>query len=75
LLQSSSELPADLKQDQQEFNEKHAINNVVRRLNLWIRRLFEEKSLIVAKELLTSIKRMKLYITPRSNKKLFNFNG
>jgi hypothetical protein len=44
LLQSSSELPADLKQDQQEFNEKNAINNVVRSLNLWIRRLFEEKS-------------------------------
>ena len=44
LLQSSYELPADLKQDQQEFNEKHAIDNTVTSLNLWARKLFEEKS-------------------------------
>jgi len=66
LLQSSSELPADLKQDQQEFNEKHAIDNTVTSLNLWARKLFEEKlfkkeyfasyedALIAAKKLLIS---------------------
>lgn len=44
LLQSSSELPADLKQDQQEFNEKHAIDNTVTSLHFWARKLFEEKT-------------------------------
>jgi hypothetical protein len=66
LLQSSSDLPEDLKQDQQEFNEKHAIDNTVTSLNLWGRKLLEEKlleekyfssyqdAIIAAKELLIS---------------------
>lgn len=45
LLQSSSELPEDLKQDQQEFNEKHAIDNTVTSLKLWGKKLFEDKLL------------------------------
>lgn len=45
LFQSSSELPEDLKQDQQEFNEKHAFDNTVISLNLWCRKLFDEKLL------------------------------
>lgn len=45
LLQSSSELPEDLKQDQLEFNEKHAMGNTVTSLNLWGRKIFEEKLL------------------------------
>ncbi|WP_197739557.1 hypothetical protein [Vibrio taketomensis] len=45
LLQSSSELPADLKQDQQEFYEQYAIGNTVTSLKLWGRKLFEEKLL------------------------------
>ncbi len=69
LLQSSSDLPEDLKQDQQEFNEKHAIDNTVISLNLWGRKLFEEKlleekyfssyqdALIAAKELLNSLQK------------------
>lgn len=73
LLQSSSELPADLKQDQQEFNEKHAIDNTVTSLNLWGRKLFEEKlleekyfssysdALIAAKELLISFKKGEIH--------------
>lgn len=73
LLQSSSDLPADLKQDQQEFNEKHAINNTITSLNLWGRKLFEEKlleekyfssyqdALIAAKELLNSLQRGEIH--------------
>ncbi|EGR4195357.1 hypothetical protein DDN46_13880 [Vibrio cholerae] len=45
LFQSSSELPEDLKLDQQEFNEKHAMDNTVTSLNLWGRKLFDEKLL------------------------------
>ncbi|KPH94810.1 hypothetical protein AMS58_09845 [Pseudoalteromonas porphyrae] len=68
-LQSSSELPADLKQDQQEFNKKHIIDNTITSLNLWGRKLFEEKlleeryfssyqdALIAAKELLISLQK------------------
>ena len=73
LLQSSSDLPADLKQDQQEFNEKHATDNTVTSLNLWGRKLFEEKwleekyfssyrdALIAAKELLDSLQKGKIH--------------
>lgn len=73
LLQSSSDLPADLKQDQQEFNEKHAIDNTVTSLNLWGRKLFEEKlleekyfssyqdALIAAKELLNSLQKGEIH--------------
>ncbi|MUK60736.1 hypothetical protein GNP81_07910 [Aliivibrio fischeri] len=73
LLQSSSELPADLKQDQQEFNEKHAIDNTVISLNLWGQKLFEEKlleekyfssyqdALIAAKELLNSLQKGEIH--------------
>ncbi|HIF9195380.1 TPA: hypothetical protein ACX6PX_000598 [Photobacterium damselae] len=73
LLQSSSELPADLKQDQQEFNEKHAIDNTVTSLNLWGRKLFEDKlleekyfssyqdALIVAKQLLSSLQKGEIH--------------
>ena len=73
LLQSSSELPADLKQDQQEFNEKHAIDNTVISLKLWGRKLFEEKlleekyfssyqdALIAAKELLNSLQKGEIH--------------
>lgn len=43
LLQSSTELPEDLKQDQQEFNKRHAVDNSVTSLHLWSRKLFEEK--------------------------------
>nr|MBG3153183.1 hypothetical protein [Proteus mirabilis] len=45
LFQSSSELPEDLKLDQQEFNEKHAMDNTVTSLNLWGRKLFDEQLL------------------------------
>ncbi|WP_264273061.1 hypothetical protein [Duffyella gerundensis] len=45
LFQSSSELPGDLKLDQQEFNEKHAMDNIVTSLNLWSRKLFDEQLL------------------------------
>lgn len=73
LLQSSSELPADLKQDQQEFNEKHSIDNTVTSLHLWARKLFEEKlfedkyfssyqdALIVAKKLLISLQKGEIH--------------
>ena len=73
LLQSSSELPADLKQDQQEFNEKHAIDNTVTSLNLWARKLFEDKlfedkyfssypdALIAAKKLLESLQKNEIH--------------
>ncbi len=73
LLQSSSELPADLKQDQQEFNEKHAIDNTVTSLTLWGRKLFEEKlleekyfssytdALIVAKEMFKSLQENEIH--------------
>ncbi len=73
LLQSSSDLPEDLKQDQQEFNEKHAIDNTVTSLNLWGRKLFEEKlleekyfssyqdALIAAKELLNSLQKGEIH--------------
>ncbi|WP_067865661.1 hypothetical protein [Neptuniibacter marinus] len=73
LLQSSSDLPADLKQDQQEFNEKHAIDNTVTSLNLWGRKLFEEKlfeekyfssyqdALVAAKELLNSLQKGEIH--------------
>ncbi|EOW9186989.1 hypothetical protein ACN1SV_001565 [Vibrio cholerae] len=73
LLQSSSELPADLKQDQQEFNEKHAIDNTVTSLYLWGRKLFEDKlleekyfssyqdALIAAKELLNSLQKGEIH--------------
>lgn len=69
LLQSSAELPEDLKQDQQEFNKKRAIDNTVISLNSWGRKLFEEKlleekyfssyqdALVAAKELLTSLQK------------------
>ncbi len=68
LLRSSSELPEDLKQDQQEFNDRHAIDNSVTTLNLWARKLFEEQqfnkeyfssyddALSAAKELLDAYK-------------------
>ncbi|EHH2512332.1 hypothetical protein ABV436_002824 [Vibrio parahaemolyticus] len=73
LLQSSSELPADLKQDQQEFNEKNAIDSIVISLNLWGRKLFEDKlleekyfssyqdALIAAKELLNSLQKGEIH--------------
>ncbi|WP_276972972.1 hypothetical protein [Tatumella ptyseos] len=73
LLQSSSELPEDLKQDQQEFNEKHAIDNTITSLNLWGRKLFKEKlleekyfssyqeALIAAKELLNAFQKGEIY--------------
>lgn len=73
LLQSSSELPADLKQDQQEFNEKHAIDNTVTSLHLWARKLFEDKlfedkyfssyqnALIAAKKLLISLQKNEIH--------------
>ncbi|PVZ70587.1 hypothetical protein [Pelagibaculum spongiae] len=73
LLQSSSELPADLKQDQQEFNEKHAIDNTLTSLNLWGRKLFEEKlleekyfssysdALIAAKEILKALQKNEIH--------------
>jgi len=43
LLQNSSELPDDLKQDQQEFNKNHSVDSSVTSLNLWARELFEKK--------------------------------
>lgn len=73
LLQSSSELPADLKQDQQEFNEKHAVDNTVTSLHLWARKLLEEKlleekyfssykdALISAKKLLISLQKGEIH--------------
>ncbi|WP_045589806.1 hypothetical protein [Vibrio vulnificus] len=73
LLQSSSELPADLKQDQQEFNEQYAIDNTVTSLKLWGRKLFEEKlleekyfssyqdALIAAKESLNSLQKGEIH--------------
>jgi hypothetical protein len=73
LLQSSSDLPEDLKQDQQEFNEKHAIDNTVTSLNLWGRKLLEEKlleekyfssyqdAIIAAKELLISFQKGEIH--------------
>ena len=73
LLQSSSELPADLKQDQQEFNEKHAMDNTVTSLNLWGRKLFHDElfekkyfssyqnALIAAKKLLTSLQKNEIH--------------
>lgn len=69
LLQSSTELPVDLKQEQQEFNQKHAVDNTVTTLNLWGRKIFEEKlfeekyfssysdALIAAKGLLISLQK------------------
>lgn len=69
LLQSSSELPEDLKQDQQEFNQKHEIDSTVTSLHLWGQKLFkdnvfEEKyfstyqdALVAAKELLISFQK------------------
>lgn len=45
LFKSSSVLPEDLKLDQQEFNEKHAMDNTVTSLKLWGRKLFDEKLL------------------------------
>ncbi|MUK48769.1 hypothetical protein [Aliivibrio fischeri] len=68
LLKSSSDLPEDLKQDQQEFNEKHAIDNTVTSLNLWGRKLLEEKyfssyqdAIIAAKELLISFQKGEIH--------------
>lgn len=73
LLQSSSELPEDLKQDQQEFNEKHAIDNTVTSLNLWGRKLFKDKlleekyfssyqdALIAAKGLLNALQKGEIH--------------
>lgn len=43
--QSSSELPEDLKQDQQELKEKHAMDKIITSLNLWSRKLFDEQLL------------------------------
>lgn len=68
MLQSSSELPEDLKQDQQEFKESHAVDNSVTSLLLWARTLYEEQkfkeeycssyndALSTAKELLDAYK-------------------
>lgn len=73
LIKSSSELPADLKQDQQEFNEIHATDNVVTSLNLWGRKLFEDglfedkyfssysDALIAAKDLLESLQKNEIH--------------
>ena len=73
LLKSSSELPADLKQDQQEFNEKHAIDNTVTSLKLWGQKLFEDDileekyftsyqdALIAARELLDSLQKGEIH--------------
>ena len=43
--QSSSELPEDLKQDQQGLKEKHAMDKIITSLNLWGRKLFDEQLL------------------------------
>jgi hypothetical protein len=43
LLQSSSELPEDLKQDQKEFNEKRRADDKATKLNLWSRKLIEDE--------------------------------
>lgn len=43
LFESSSELPEDLKQDQQKFNERHTDDSLIISLHLWARKLFEEK--------------------------------
>jgi hypothetical protein len=73
LFQSSSELPADLKKDQKEFNEKHAIDNTVTSLKLWARKLFEDKlfedkyfssyqnALIAAKKILNALQNNEIH--------------
>lgn len=43
LFQNTSELPEDLKQDQQTFIEQHNFDNAIIVLNLWARELFEKK--------------------------------
>src|SRR5690606_23908706 len=43
LFQNTSELPEDLKQDQQTFIEQHDFDNTIIGLNLWARELFEKK--------------------------------
>ncbi|OTG82322.1 hypothetical protein [Acinetobacter sp. ANC 4648] len=43
LFQNASELPEDLKQDQQTFIEQHDFDNAIIGLNLWARELFEKK--------------------------------
>ncbi|RLL22071.1 hypothetical protein D9K81_07920 [Acinetobacter chengduensis] len=43
LFQNSSELPEDLKQHQQEFDQKHKFDSSIIGLHLWARELFEKK--------------------------------
>ncbi|MEN8312518.1 hypothetical protein ABFO81_03045 [Acinetobacter baumannii] len=43
LFHNTSELPEDLKEDQQTFIEQHDFDNVIIGLNLWGRELFEKK--------------------------------
>jgi hypothetical protein len=73
LLQSASELPEDLKKDQQEFNEKHETDNKVTTLKLWSRKLFEDRvfeskyfasyadAMLAAKELLKSLQNNEIH--------------
>ncbi|MEY0996840.1 hypothetical protein AB7263_01320 [Providencia rettgeri] len=72
LFESSSELPEDLKQDQQKFNERHSADSLIINLNLWARKLYEEKQfrkdsfashkdgLEVAKKLLVDLQNKKI---------------
>ncbi len=67
LFQTSAKLPEDLRQDQQEFNEKRAVDDTLTKLNLWGEKLFEENlidekyfssyqdAMITAKSLLNSL--------------------
>ncbi|WDD99605.1 hypothetical protein [Thalassomonas actiniarum] len=73
LLQNVSELPTDLKKEQQEFNEKHEADNTVTSLHLWAKKLFEDKlfkkeyiasygdALTSAKELLCSLQKSEIH--------------
>lgn len=77
IFKSTSELSDELKQDQQQFNEKHAVDGSVSRLYVWSKKLFEEvqfkeenfssyqDALKTAKDLLNTIQL----------NKTFNFSG
>ncbi len=43
VFKTSAELPEDLKQDQKQFKEKHIANNSIISLDLWSKKILEEK--------------------------------
>ncbi|MDF3124374.1 hypothetical protein [Rheinheimera sp. 1928-s] len=77
ILQSTSDLPQDLKEDQQQFYERSKADNQATKLYVWVNKLFNDgvfesnnfdsysKALLAAKELLQSLQ----------NNKLENFAG